>query len=325
MKTINLILLLFSIIFLSQGCESNLPIDQKDQTPLISVNGILTQNMPGSVEITKSVSYNNTSDKVEIVENALVRLLANNNVVDTFNFREIVTNSSLNGKQVSRRYVSANNYLPEPGTHYKLQISVPGYDEITSSTLIPPPVQIISVDTNTTHIILSGYPQKVLECTVRIHDPVATKNYYKLKIDGGSNLVNNLTSLDDNLIYLKYNYDTPGFFSLEDEEEGVHWVSEVFTSDASFNGEIKDIKVFIFWGFVEIHGLTKAISKTNSLNIKLYSINEEYYKYSESYFKQLIKKNNIFSEPIMVYSNMSNGVGIFSGESVAIDSSIILP
>lgn len=124
---------------------------------------------------------------------------------------------------------------------------------------------------------------------------------------------------------IKYNHNTPGFISLEEDEEDIQFVKEVFTTDATFNGEIKEIKVFIILGYSEIFGLTKAPAKTNRLNIKFYSINEEYYKYSESYFKQLIKKNNIFSEPIMVYSNVSNGVGIFSGESVSIDSSIILP
>jgi hypothetical protein len=61
------------------------------------------------------------------------------------------------------------------------------------------------------------------------------------------------------------------------------------------------------------------------LNFNLYSINKEYYKYARSYFTQVYKKNDMFSEPVRVYSNIVNGAGIFSSSSVSIDSSIVVP
>ena len=98
-------------------------------------------------------------------------------------------------------------------------------------------------------------------------------------------------------------------------------------ADDVFDGDIYELKVFIspvwFYDFASPPAGQKITYRT--AYIRLYSINEEYYKYSGSYFNHLIKRNDMFSEPVQVYSNIINGTGIFSGASVSIDSSLIVP
>jgi hypothetical protein len=51
----------------------------------------------------------------------------------------------------------------------------------------------------------------------------------------------------------------------------------------------------------------------------------EYYFYKKSVMQSFDGQLDPFAEPVQVYSNIQNGVGIFAGASVSVDSSIVFP
>ena len=101
----------------------------------------------------------------------------------------------------------------------------------------------------------------------------------------------------------------------------------IFISDDSFDGKTYELKVLIPLNLSDMayHPVSGEKFTLRKINFELSSINEEYYKYARSNYVQVYKKNDMFSEPCTVYSNIYNGVGIFSGSSVSIDSSIVMP
>lgn len=47
--------------------------------------------------------------------------------------------------------------------------------------------------------------------------------------------------------------------------------------------------------------------------VELYSLSQEMYRYQTSYLNQIINEQDPFAEPVQVYSNIHNGIGIFAG------------
>jgi hypothetical protein len=54
-------------------------------------------------------------------------------------------------------------------------------------------------------------------------------------------------------------------------------------------------------------------NKVSEAWVSLYSLSREMYRYQISYLNQIINKQNPFAQPVQVYSNIHNGVGIFAG------------
>lgn len=327
------------MFFLFTSCESNMNVDIPVQAPKLTVNCILKTDEAVTMQITESQSYLESTDTSKFVRNAMVQLFEDNILVDNLIYNEY--------KQFNQKfgnYISLKGVIPSPDYSYRLEVNVPGFEEVTSITSIPQPVPILSVDTNTVFIKNGDYTYKTLECAIKFEDPLEIKNYYKLSIDRlglfetcknwGTNCKTELGHYggtffcnDINSIYYRRNPDTPGGISFEKENEE-RWFREIFLTDNTFDGKIYVLKVLIpmFW-FSDLAPSPNPGEKftPRKVNIKLYSVNEEYYKYSNSYFNQTYKKNDMFSEPIQVYSNIIHGGGIFSGASVSIDSSVVMP
>ena len=80
----------------------------------------------------------------------------------------------------------------------------------------------------------------------------------------------------------------------------------MFLSDALFNGRDFEIKLKISkFSFYE--------TDTVLLDVSLEHIAEPYYLYAVSSNKYRRTSNNPFTEPVSVYTNVENGLGIFTG------------
>ena len=326
------------LILIAEACESDLNLDIPDSSPILTVNCILKDDESVSMAVTESLPNKISSDTITIVRNASVILTNDDGLSENLIYREQKFNNRITGD-----YISLNGYKPISENTYQIRIEVLGFEIITSATVIPKSIPILSVDTNTTYINNGGNIYKVLECTVRFEDPIQTGNYYKLSIDRYG-LTDHYVSYpfgrttetvkyqayffcpNNNAVYMRINHSTPGSISLENEDKEI-WVNEIFIADDACNGSIYELKIYVWPAWFNDRAYPPAGEKITNRTayIRLYSINEEYYKYANSYFNQLIKRNDIFSEPVQVYSNISNGTGIFSGASASIDSTIVIP
>jgi hypothetical protein len=110
-----------------------------------------------------------------------------------------------------------------------------------------------------------------------------------------------------------------------EEEEAIP--DKIFIADDSFDGKTYELIVLIPIDNLADMAYPLQGEKfiLRKINFELSSINEEYYKYARSNFIQVYKKNDYFSEPVYVYNNIVKGTGIFSGSSLSVDSSIVMP
>ena len=341
----------FLIVFISYiliivACEGTLDLRTLESSQMITLNSILIENEPIQVEITCSQNYPPGIDTTLTIKNAIVRLYEDEVFIENLYYKESYQRRYEYGNHLNlfRNYQSLDEFFPTKNHKYSILVSAPDFEEVFSSTIIPENVRIISVDTATIFTLIGQNLVKVLECSIKFSDPPDRKNYYLLKIfrrgllyespfvfdNPGTSIVNYSIPFlcnDLNVISYKYPVGTWGIREPGSESEE-NLLFNVFLSDDSFDGTNYIIKVLIDFGnlfdlaYPPIPGEEFTMRK---IYLNLFSIDEAYFKYARSNYSQVYKRDDIFSEPCLVYNNIKNGVGIFAGASVSSDSSLYLP
>ena len=125
-------------------------------------------------------------------------------------------------------------------------------------------------------------------------------------------------------MFIKGYYRTPIYYYLEGSAEGTEYfhfnnlMSGYVLSDDLFNGREKTLYAKIStWQLFDYYYQDLPQSP---LYIHLYSISEDLYRFILTYNKYTDALGNPFAEPVNIYSNVKNGLGIFSGVNVSTDS-----
>ena len=289
--------LLFLILLanLLTQCEEEIPLDTLDPyTEKLVVNEYFNNDGPFSIQISVSkdaykqnnpVVLDSTQVKVSLREGNTVIPLFYNDFSDYF-------------------YTNTN---PSPGKTYNLSVTSSGYPSITASGKMPPLLNGKNVSyIEDGGIDMQGNKSDLL--TVSFQDDASTKDYYKLNFFYYSELVDKFNAYD---------------FELTDILSAVNTIKTrdggFLFSDEAFNGQKKTFTS------VPPFGLVRANTRYKYL-IRIERLSEEYWKYNtslEQYRGGLgsgTSGSNIFRGAVVVYTNVSNGLGIFAGGSVESDT-----
>ena len=198
----------------------------------------------------------------------------------------------------------SQNFFPTEEHHYQLKIFAPGYDTLYAETYIPKAIAIDSV-------LINGE---------KSHDTI----YYK----GENNYNINICFKDNKDILNYYNYwSNVPFISYDPVIEACSPSSDYFSSmyfrytfisDEIFNGNnyILSTQISIYSEYFKYYS-------NMPVYFKLYSLSYDTYAFYKSAYLYQKKFDNPMSEPVIIYSNINNGIGIFAGMSVSIDSVLI--
>ena len=241
-----------------------------------------------------------------VVKDALVELVVNDTDIYgmTYDSKTLTYNSS---------------YIPQEGDKVVMSVQTKEFPEAKSDIHIPvsQKIKIVSWEKvyspNYDRIVADDfydYPGKdtVARITLRISDPANEENFYMLKVRGGAT-----ASLSDGTPYYYYNdifTSSDIIFSDQQLVKGYRgwpaYFSNVF-SDHFFNGQEYE--------FTVESRLRKFADGKNYVIVELQSINQEFYNYLKSTMLYRISDQDSYSEPIIIYSNVENGWGIFGGVS----------
>ena len=325
-------------ILLFSSCEEILSVKVSEHAPMMTLNCIMYESEAIKMEINSSQPYPPFADTSLTIKNATAKLFEDDIYVEDLVYYEYYQIQ----KNISN-YHSLSGFTPQLNHTYSINVTAPGYTEVTAKTSIPNPVPVISIDTNTVYTKNGKYTIKALECTIKFKDPQGKKNYYKLGINRlgrytecdyqGRNCITHVVKKSEyflcndlNTVFFKKNPNTPGSVSLE-KDNNEQYIKEIFIADNSFDGLTYELKVLIPLPLEDMEIIPGGFKGQfiSKIFFNLYSINEEYFRYARSYFTQVYNKNDMFSEPSLVYSNIEKGLGIFSGTSLSADSSVVMP
>jgi hypothetical protein len=204
-------------------------------------------------------------------------------------------------------YLDSGRYIfpitVQEGTRYSISVSHPDFPQISAELSTQPKIQLIGVDTSS----FIKNQQRWLKAILKFNDPIG-ENYYIVK---GS-------------IF----FDSPdwqGFYPMpimsndlsvdntenQDIDGSIYPTTLLYVSDTKFEGKYKELEITM-----QHPGNDDPEWELNiDLEFELQMMDKSTFLYKRSMIKQLYTDE--FSEPVKVFTNISNGFGIFGTRSTA--------
>ncbi len=311
---IAVVILLISINF---SCEKVIEMDIKNTQIRIVANSIITPDSTISVHLTRSRHILDNAN-IEVLKNATIKLYEDNVFIGQLNY--------------SGGGIYNIDYKPKENGEYKIEVEHDSYDNVVATTKIPIKIPIVQVSGST---IINEYGNDSYSIGVTINDPNDEENYYLLRC----RYKNQHKVYDPDLIIYDTVYvsaDTVvidtiyGGQTIVEKNEYIYLGADevslaesypeggLLLSDELFDGSNYEFRgSFNRWSFESYdYGEDGNTSNdTVKVYIELYSINSDLYKYAQSYNKHFDSQGDPFAQPVNVYTNIENGIGIFCGAS----------
>jgi hypothetical protein len=315
----NSALLILIVVTGMSSCEKVLDIDLLPEKPLLVLNCSLIADSTWLISLTRSADILDYKDSIARVDNAEITIRnEKNGLVETLeNFPSAPPLPIQPGMSIFRPATSKYYYnyrgktAPVAGQSYSIKVTVEGEPDLYAYSQIPLPVALASVTVDS----FRYSPGRDVEMKVSFQDPGQGKNYYQIMIfreslivpviykSGGPNMP--LVIIPDSAhAYIgrsHFRYNTEGLV----DEFGS---GDSFTDDL-FNGK-----------FYELRLRVQNYIQTNpnvTVHVVLVSMNKEYYDYFSSVKLSKEISDNPLLQPVQMYTNIANGLGVFGGFSVS--------
>lgn len=244
--------------------------------------------------VSSSTNYNITSDEALLLTNAEVYLYEDNIYKEKLKYKNLEFFNNL-------AWYKSQNFIPTEGHNYELKIVVPSYDTIYAETVIPKKIFIDSIRINNSYIDECG--TKMLNISVLFKDNPYETNYYLIRVR--SDLGPYIFESQDPIIEAKINNVFSSIAPNINERNA-------YFSDKNINGENYALNIII------------PFYSDFPPKIYLYSLSKDAYLFYKTAFLYARTLDNPLSEPVVIYSNIKNGTGIFAGMSSDVDSIILI-
>ena len=294
----------FILLAISTSCETVVFFDIPLGQPKIVLNSVINPDSLIQARLTENKHTLDDNFSFTIIGNADVKLYENNLLIDVLSYQ-------------SGQYLLNNGFYPVPGNIYKIEAVATGYPNVFSEITMPeiaPLPSIIEMKE------IPGEFENKLEFTLSIPDNPET-NYYGLKLE-------------------VYQYEFDPFLPVPAKIDSTLFPVYIETSDPLFTQESYSYEIFLLFddqsfssqtgsGIVytefPISGNPTGIPFKQSLRISLQNLNPDYFFYLKSLFMQQRVDGDPFAEPVIVYNNIENGLGIFGAYTQAVlDTFIVL-
>jgi hypothetical protein len=304
------VLVLLTTLF--SACEKNIDIDIGDTDPMIVVNGVLKAD-----------------SAVEIYLSRTRHILDNNEINSLLNASVEISDEEGNSEALvlgSGNLYRTDQMNIQPGKTYTIRASAPGYGDVEATTLVPERVPIARFDTST---VYNDWGDDMIEFAIELDDPPGVENYYMISISTQlsfsykeySYYLDTLyVDLEKDTVVVGYVRDSVVFTNVQNEniwfesenlaiEQQESYTSRVIFSDRLFDGRSYTIRGRFNTWFLQ------GISDSAAIDVRLQTIDSHYYKYIDSREDHYYARNDPFAVPVIVHSNILNGVGILGAMS----------
>lgn len=324
------------VIFIFWGCSQRIDFENDLMTNQLVVNAIVAADSLIRVDVYRNTSINEAT--YNQVPNAEVSIWQNNEKLETLKLDYTLTRKWYElGKY--DEYDTTFFYMTTstkalPGNTYRLEVKHPDFETAFCETTVLKPILITSIDTSSIYELGSNMESLQFNFKINFTDPIDAKNYYRLLINRQVGIKSQDITNGDTTNYIRiYNQGLDYFksndpvFTNENEDAdneilgGTLNTYDVF-SDELFQGEsynliFYDLDATMWYGgngerepeYQIEHG------EFYHFTIELQSISHETYLYYKSIDRQQSIDDMPFIEPVPVFNNIENGMGIFGSYS----------
>ncbi|MBN2807289.1 MAG: DUF4249 domain-containing protein [Prolixibacteraceae bacterium] len=340
MKKNSYILLIATVTLLFSACQKEVEFDKKLIRPKLVINSFIETDSLIDVKVSASKTIPGLETSYKWLNDATVKLFVNDVEKEILQGYPIEIEDSEdhywyynNDTRPTYGYRTLNTRA-ENGKSYRIEVSHKDYDAAYAETSLPENPNLLSYESEEITQNYYGYDQRAVQISIRFKDKANEKNYYRINIKAFTGTwYPNFSEKDD----------TTGVIQLR-----TNYYGNVTSDDKLLNPDQEDANDFLFGSpnnsynlFTDElidgkeHELTFSISPNNNsvwyngelmvfgekpgefyhLTIQLQALTRDAYLYMRSSYAQMWYGDDFFSEPVQAYSNIENGVGIFSGFS----------
>lgn len=299
--------LIFCCICLSltlNSCIRAVELDLPEIPRQLVLMGILSSDSPVSIYLSYTKAIEDTSSQVAWIQDAEVQLKENGQLMGELIYRG------------EGNYVSS--LVPKPGRTYQLEVEISGENLLKAETIIP---EVVSLDsaiyTFSSRTNLEGIPLK--DYVGYLTDPKEMNNYYEMyfyKYNSRNFQKNYIDGVNSSIV-------EPAILAEGNPENSFGFSGFSFT-DATFEGETYGLELS-FTTSDDPNGYIPNPEKRPFL--ELHHLDTHLYLYRKSLKRHLANQASgivfapgdfdlvsimLLGEPVELYSNVENGLGIFA-------------
>jgi hypothetical protein len=281
------------------ACNKDIEVKLPVEEPRLVINSRTDVGEPIHVQVTKSMGVLEYNFEVALITNAAVQLYVDNEPGQVLTY------------DPAKKYYTSQ-IKAEPGKKYSVAVTAPSFTEVKASTLVPVAVPIVAIR-RVEHVRINNDGQVIDELHITFSDPPTAGDYYIIRIiepqkDKYPGTDFNITTTDASVESTASNDDPL-------ESGGVHLNKRgIVVNDILFNGGKKELVLYC------TNELLEPVHTTNSNNepvtlyatVELLHVTNDYYRYFKSYMVATESYDDGFTQPGNVFTNISNGYGIFS-------------
>jgi len=195
--------------------------------------------------------------------------------------------------------------LPRPfqaGSTYEIRAAHPDYPAVSAVQVVPADFQVDSLRVRR-NAVPGEFGDRLDLLEVFLQDQQGVKNYYEVTILKRyyNYIYNSTTGTYDTLAVYEYPIGADGF---NDPNVQFGFGSGGLISDQFFDGQAYKFQAR-FYG-------NNGGSSDSTVTIRVRNVTEDYFKWSRSYEANYNADGNPLVEPVSVFHNLENGLGIFS-------------
>ncbi|MCF8381952.1 MAG: DUF4249 domain-containing protein [Bacteroidales bacterium] len=290
-----LIFLLTAVFFagnLLKSCSYFDEFSDAEKYPVV-INCFFSKDSVVILHLSEYTDFQEVLPELNEVEYADVEFYENSVLVGSFVYT-IDTIEPIDENNNEYGYYRLIYQKTKPDRLYSVRYSCDEQILLQASDIIPEDIPIISIDTST---MITGTGFINVYCKITFQDNLEKNNYYSISAtEQHIENVNDKRSIASTIISSS-DPVAEGFFNYK-------YGNLCYFSDENFNGS----KVSVTCLFKPEY----RVDGKNFIDIQLNSVSKDYYLYVKSLDRYLKAKENLFAEPVKIYSNVEGGYGIFA-------------
>ncbi len=296
-----LVFLLIISFFIA--CQKEIEVEYPKLESKLVINSLFTPDSLFKVRVTKSSGMNNTLD--DIVQDAACEIWSNNQLLETLRYTK-------NGFYISELL------KPDVGKSYTIKVSHPNFKMATATSYVPTKTSFSIIDTVNFEEVDYLNETCFFGTTLQFDEEKQQDNFYEIIVKD----IKYKNRKKENLDYERYvrRYKSKDII-IQNEEIIEYNPNTIIFSDKKITKQTCDLKFSFELGV--LYTYPKGIYRHNAV-VYFVSASQDYYKYKKHLIKHKAnQQSNIWNgagDPVVMFTNVENGYGIFAGYQISLDT-----
>jgi hypothetical protein len=309
-------------LFSLSSCESIIEFKGEVTGPKIVIYALLQPDSLVTVSIAEGHSVFERKYEPRQITDAVVRLYKDGTLTETLAYVPPEPQPDYAPASQYSRYVS-NDIKPGFGSTYMIEVEVPGLGTASGKTQLPAPVPITGIDTLAK---TADWGEKHLVVKLNFRDPEGEENLYRLTArelegmyDGDRNEPYS-PEIPVSVIENDISYGTYGEPLIAPRREDDIFGMYLNNSYYLFTDELIAGKEYTLTMEYRHSQPDTSYYEFSHLYFMLQSVSRDLYLHLQSYSAHMQTNDNFLAEPVPVYTNITNGLGIVGAMSTSVIS-----